>query len=37
MEKKVDVIKAFYYVDNENSMHEIEEVASFLQARENNK
>lgn len=37
MEKKVDVIKAFYYVDNENSMHEIEEVSSFLNERENNK
>lgn len=37
MEKKVDVIKAFYYVDNENSAREIEEVTSFLEERENNK
>lgn len=35
MEKKVDVIKAFYQIDNERSNNEILEVRQFLENREN--
>ena len=34
MEKKVDVIKAFSYVDDEVLMHEHAQVGAFLAARE---
>ena len=34
IEKKVDVIKAFYYIDEEHSEKEIESVTSFLDERE---
>ena len=34
MEKKVDVIKAFYYVDDEVLMREHAQVGEFLAARE---
>lgn len=39
IEKKVDVIKAFYYIDEEHSQKEIEAVTAFLEEREkkNNK
>lgn len=36
MEKKVDVIKAFYREDNERSRYEVEVVSDFLRNRENN-
>lgn len=35
MEKKVDVIKAFYQIDNERSNNEIIEVREFLENRDN--
>ena len=35
VEKKVDVIKAYYQVDSERSEQEIEDVKSFLASREN--
>ena len=34
IEKKVDVIKAYYEVDNERSEKEIEDVKAFLDTRE---
>ena len=37
MEKKVDVIKAFYYLREEYSGYEVEEVTSLLEERENNR
>ena len=37
MEKKVDVIKAFYYMDEEHSSCEIDAVNTFLSERENEK
>lgn len=36
MEKKVDVVKAFYQIDNERSMLEVQAVEAFLENRENN-
>lgn len=36
IEKKVDVVKAFYQVDNERSQKEMESVVRFLSQRENN-
>ena len=36
MEKKVDVVKAFYAVDDERSFREQDEVSSLLEERENN-
>lgn len=36
MEKKVDVIKAFYREDNERSKYEAKVVSDFLESRENN-
>jgi len=36
MEKKVDVVKAFYRENNERSKYEAQMVASFLENRENN-
>ena len=36
IEKKVDVVKAFYCVDNERSSNETRIVAEFLEERENN-
>lgn len=36
IEKKVDVIKAFYEVDDERSLKEKEAVKAFLAERENN-
>ena len=35
IEKKVDVVKAFYQIDNERSHKEIEMVKDFLEKREN--
>lgn len=35
MEKKVDVIKAFWYVDNEDFNKEVADVTSYLKEREN--
>lgn len=35
IEKKVDVIKAYYQVDSERSEQEIEDVKDFLATREN--
>jgi acetolactate synthase-1/3 small subunit len=35
IEKKVDVIKSYYEVDNERSCREIEDVRRFLEEREN--
>ena len=35
IEKKVDVIKAYYQIDSERSDQEIEDVKSFLATREN--
>jgi len=35
IEKKVDVIKAYYEVDDERSGREIQDVRSFLEQREN--
>ena len=35
IEKKVDVVKAYYQVDNERSQREIEDVREFLSKREN--
>ena len=37
IEKKVDVIKAFYYLREEYSGYEVEEVTSLLEERENNR
>ncbi len=34
IEKKVDVVKAFYCIDNERSCNEAELVAKFLEKRE---
>lgn len=36
LEKKVDVVKAFYQIDNERSSKEIEMVNDFLERREIN-
>lgn len=36
MEKKVDVVKAFYEVDGERSSRELEDVNALLSERENN-
>lgn len=36
IEKKVDVVKAFYEVDNERSAKEFEIVSDFLASRESN-
>ena len=36
IEKKVDVIKSFYYIDEEHSSKEIESVKVFLEERERN-
>lgn len=36
MEKKVDVVKAFYEVDDERSSRELEDVNALLSERENN-
>lgn len=36
IEKKVDVVKAFYQIDNERSQKEMEAVVRFLSQRENN-
>ena len=35
IEKKVDVIKAYYQIDNERSDKEIRDVKAFLEKREN--
>ena len=35
IEKKVDVIKAYYQIDSERSEQEIDDVKSFLATREN--
>jgi acetolactate synthase-1/3 small subunit len=35
IEKKVDVIKSYYEVDNERSCREIDDVKAFLEKREN--
>ena len=35
IEKKVDVVKAYYQVDSERSQREIEDVREFLSKREN--
>ena len=35
IEKKVDVIKSYYEVDNERSCREIDDVRAFLSSREN--
>ena len=36
IEKKVDVIKSYYEIDNERSCREIDDVRAFLSSRENN-
>lgn len=36
LEKKVDVLKSFCYVDNEDFNKELKEVADYIQERENN-
>jgi len=36
LEKKVDVLKAFYYIDDEHSAKELEIVSDFINERENN-
>ena len=36
MEKRVDVVRAFYQEDNERSFREIVSVGRFLKERENN-
>lgn len=37
LEKKVDVVKAFYQIDNERSEKELKLVREFLEERENNR
>ena len=36
MEKRVDVVRAFYQEDNERSFREIVSIGRFLKERENN-